>query len=102
MVRRGPVPGRQLWHFPDTLKYQTGMRSDNNTEPAPAKSRPPAVLQIVPRLVSAGADRGTVDMARALAAAGWMSYVASSGGPLERDILRSGAIHLRLPLASKN
>jgi glycosyltransferase involved in cell wall biosynthesis len=78
------------------------MRSDNNTEPAPAKSRPPAVLQIVPRLVSGGAERGTVDMARALVAAGWMSYVASSGGPLERDILRSGAIHLRLPLASKN
>jgi glycosyltransferase involved in cell wall biosynthesis len=78
------------------------MRADNNTEPAPAEGRPPAVLQIVPRLVSGGAERGTVDMARALVAAGWTSYVASSGGPLERDIVRSGATHLRLPLASKN
>src|SRR5215472_10850633 len=41
-------------------------------------------------------------MARALVAAGWTSYVASGGGPLEHDILRSGATHLRLPLASKN
>jgi glycosyltransferase involved in cell wall biosynthesis len=78
------------------------MRADNNTEPAPAEGRPPSVLQIVPRLVSGGAERGTVDMARALVAAGWTSYVASSGGPLERDIVRSGATHLRLPLASKN
>ena len=78
------------------------MGDDEKTEPAPANSRPPAVLQILPRLVSGGAERGTVDMASALVAAGWMSYVASSGGPLERDIVRSGATHLRLPLASKN
>jgi glycosyltransferase involved in cell wall biosynthesis len=78
------------------------MDADDNTEPAPVKSRPPAVLQIVPRLVSGGAERGTVDVARALVDAGWTSYVASGGGPLERDILRYGATHLRLPLASKN
>ena len=64
--------------------------------------RPPAVLQIVPRLVSGGAERGTVDMARALVAAGWKAYVASGGGPLEREISRFGATHLSLPLASKN
>jgi glycosyltransferase involved in cell wall biosynthesis len=78
------------------------MHADDYTKPAPTEGRPPAVLQIVPRLVSGGAERGTVDMARALVAAGWTSYVASSGGPLERDIVRSGATHLRLPLASKN
>jgi glycosyltransferase involved in cell wall biosynthesis len=78
------------------------MGAHDNHEPTPANGRPPAVLQIVPRLVSGGAERGTVDMARALVAAGWTSYVASSGGPLERDILHSGATHLRLPLASKN
>jgi glycosyltransferase involved in cell wall biosynthesis len=59
-------------------------------------------LQIVPRLVSGGAERGTVELAAALVAAGWTSYVASGGGPLERDIIRSGATHLTLPLASKN
>src|SRR5215471_3383563 len=79
-----------------------GMGVDDNTGPAPPKGRPPAVLQIVPRLVSGGAERGTVELAGALVAAGWTSYVASGGGPLERDIIRSGATHLTLPLASKN
>src|SRR5215472_12051262 len=78
------------------------MSGDDTTVPAPPKGRPPAVLQIVPRLVSGGAERGTVELAAALVAAGWTSYVASGGGPLERDIVRSGAFHLTLPLASKN
>jgi glycosyltransferase involved in cell wall biosynthesis len=59
-------------------------------------------LQIVPSLVSGGAERGTIELAGALVAAGWASYVASGGGPLERDVLRAGATHLTLPLASKN
>ena len=78
------------------------MGVDDNTDPTLPKARPPAVLQIVPRLVSGGAERGTVELAGALVAAGWASYVASAGGPLERDIIRSGATHLTLPLASKN
>jgi glycosyltransferase involved in cell wall biosynthesis len=60
------------------------------------------VLQVLPALHSGGVERGTVDMARALAEAGWVSLVASSGGPLVREIERAGAIHLTLPLASKN
>ncbi len=71
-------------------------------EHRPREGRPPAVLQIVPSLVSGGAERGTVELAAALTAAGWNAYVASSGGPLEREIARAGATHLTLPLASKN
>jgi glycosyltransferase involved in cell wall biosynthesis len=56
----------------------------------------------VPSLVSGGAERGAVDLAGALVAAGWSSYVASSGGPMTREIARCGATHLTLPLASKN
>jgi glycosyltransferase involved in cell wall biosynthesis len=78
------------------------MGVDDTTGPAPSKGRPPAVLQIVPRLVSGGAERGTVDLAGALVAAGWTSYVASAGGPLEREVARAGSTHLTLPLASKN
>ena len=78
------------------------MGVDDNTGPAPPKGRPPAVLQIVPSLVSGGAERGTVELAGALVAAGWTSYVASAGGPMEREIVRAGATHLTLPLASKN
>ena len=78
------------------------MGVDGNIGLAPEKGRRPAVLQIVPRLGSGGAERGTVDVAGALAAAGWNSYVASAGGPLERDVVRAGSTHLTLPLASKN
>jgi glycosyltransferase involved in cell wall biosynthesis len=78
------------------------MSAENTIVPAPPTGRPPAVLQIVPSLVSGGAERGTVEVAGALAAAGWASYVASSGGPLERDVARAGASHLTLPLAAKN
>ncbi len=70
--------------------------------PAPSEGRPPAVLQVIPRLVSGGAERGTVEIAEALTAAGWSAYVASAGGPLEHFIARRGGVHLRLPLASKN
>jgi glycosyltransferase involved in cell wall biosynthesis len=69
---------------------------------APSEGRPPAVLQVIPRLVSGGAERGTVELAGALTSAGWNAYVASAGGPLEPIITGNGAIHLSLPLASKN
>ncbi|MBO0737183.1 MAG: glycosyltransferase family 4 protein [Alphaproteobacteria bacterium] len=78
------------------------MRLDDNTVPVLPEGRPPVVLQILPSLVSGGAERGAIDLAGALVAAGWTSYVASAGGPLEREISRAGATHLTLPLASKN
>src|SRR5438132_942367 len=80
----------------------SGMSGDDSTMPVPPKGRPPAVLQILPNLVSGGAERGAVELAGALVAAGWTSYVASAGGPLEREIARAGATHLTLPLGSKN
>src|SRR5882724_9727363 len=78
------------------------MKSNDTIQCSAPTGRPPAVLQIVPSLVSGGAERGTVEFAAALIEAGWKSYVASSGGPLERDIARARATHLTLPLASKN
>src|SRR3954453_4446061 len=78
-------------------------RRQNDTIPATsAEGRPPAVLQVIPSLVSGGAERGTVEMAAALVEAGWTSYVASSGGPMEHQLARIGAQHIKLPLASKN
>jgi len=74
---------------------------DSTTRPSPT-GRPPVVLQVVPSLVSGGAERGTIELSAALVGAGWTSYVASAGGPLEREIIRGGATHLTLPLASKN
>ena len=78
------------------------MNANDDTSRAALEGRPPAVLQIVPRLVSGGAERGTVELAAALAASGWTSYVASAGGPLERDLARAGSTHFTVPLAAKN
>lgn len=63
----------------------------------------PAVLQVLPALGTAGGvERGTLDLAKALVAAGWRAVVASAGGPLVRELERAGAVHVTLPLASKN
>jgi glycosyltransferase involved in cell wall biosynthesis len=64
--------------------------------------RPPAVLQVLPALETGGVERSAVDVARALAQAGWQSVVASRGGPMVREIERAGATHITLPLHSKN
>jgi glycosyltransferase involved in cell wall biosynthesis len=78
------------------------IEADTSTETAAAGTRPPGVLQVLPRLVTGGVERGTVEVAAALVAAGWKSVVASEGGPMVREIERAGARHVELPLASKN
>lgn len=62
----------------------------------------PVILQVLPSLVSGGVERGTVDMAAAIVEAGGRAIVASSGGPMVRELARAGAEHVTLPLASKN
>jgi glycosyltransferase involved in cell wall biosynthesis len=78
------------------------MARDDSIDRGSQVARPPAVLQVIPSLVSGGVERGTVEVAAALVAAGWTAYVASSGGPMERELARAGAHHIHLPLASKN
>src|SRR4051794_5292120 len=58
----------------------------------------PAVLQIVPRLDRDEAGSSTVDIARHLRKSGWRAIVASAGGPLERELAMTGAVHATLPL----
>jgi len=67
-----------------------------------ADGRKPRVLQVLPRLVSGGVERGTIEISAALAAAGWGSYVASAGGKMTHELARHGATHITLPLAAKN
>lgn len=62
----------------------------------------PVILQLVPALKSGGVERGTVEIAGAIAKAGWKSLVASSGGPMAHSLTYAGAEHITLPLASKN
>ncbi|MBP2313354.1 glycosyltransferase family 4 protein [Azospirillum soli] len=73
--------------------------------PAPSfagRPKPPVVLQVVPTLVTGGAERGCIDMALALADAGGVPLVASQGGQMVRELDRAGIRHITLPLASKN
>jgi glycosyltransferase involved in cell wall biosynthesis len=60
------------------------------------------VLQVLPRLVTGGAERGTVDIAVTLAKEGGTPLVTSEGGPMEYELKRGGVPHIKLPLASKN
>jgi glycosyltransferase involved in cell wall biosynthesis len=66
------------------------------------ESRAPVVLQAVPALNSGGVERGTVEIAGALKAAGWRAVVASSGGTMENELARAGAEHVTMPLERKD
>lgn len=77
-----------------------GAPSDRN--PLALLTRPPTILQVLPALLTGGVERGTVDVAAAVAAAGGRSLVASSGGPMTAELEASGVPHLTLPAASKN
>jgi len=72
-----------------------------STRPRAPESGVPTVLQVVPALEVGGAERATVDVAAALAAAGWRAIVASSGGRLVREVERAGARHVILPVDAK-
>lgn len=65
-------------------------------------SRVPAILQVLPALDSGGVERGTLEIAEAIIAAGYRAIVASAGGRLVPDLEALGARHMRLPLATKS
>jgi glycosyltransferase involved in cell wall biosynthesis len=67
-----------------------------------AHGRPLTILQVLPSLIGGGAERGAIDVAVAIQRAGGRAIVASEGGPMVRELERSGARHIRLRLASKN
>lgn len=63
----------------------------------------PTILQLIPELETGGAERGCVDMARAIRQAGGRAIVISAGGKMVRELEESGAQHLCWPsIKSKN
>jgi glycosyltransferase involved in cell wall biosynthesis len=60
------------------------------------------VLQVIPALDAGGAERTTVEIARAIVDAGGRALVATSGGRLCDEVEAAGATVVRLPVASKN
>lgn len=60
------------------------------------------ILQVLPALEMGGVERGTIEIASALQAAGIRNFVASAGGRLVPGLERIGVEHFTLPAASKN
>lgn len=63
---------------------------------------PPVILQVLPALGTGGVERGTVDVARAIVEAGGTALVAARGGRLVEELRSAGALHLDLPVDTKN
>src|SRR5579863_1909819 len=97
---RVKMDGERSWISAIIDPMNTAMREAEPSIRAADAKRRPAVLQVLPALVAGGVERGTVDVAVALAAAGWRSLVASAGGPMTRELDRAGVTHFTLPLAS--
>ena len=60
------------------------------------------VVQFVPNLNSGGVERGTLEIAQALVAAGHRSHVASNGGRLVDTLESQGSTHHHWPLHRKS
>lgn len=62
----------------------------------------PVIMQIIPELGPGGAEQGCIDMAAAQINAGAKAIVVSHGGARLHELARIGAIHIDLPVHSKN
>ncbi|HEV7778027.1 MAG TPA: glycosyltransferase [Luteibacter sp.] len=60
------------------------------------------VVQLIPTLHSGGAERSTLEIARALVAAGHRSIVVSAGGRLVGQLEAEGSEHVTLPIGIKS
>ncbi len=65
------------------------------------KSRP-VILQVLPSLETGGAEKGCIDVAKAITESGGIAIVASSGGKMVRDLDRAGVHHITMPVNTKN
>jgi glycosyltransferase involved in cell wall biosynthesis len=66
------------------------------------QSQQPVILQIIPVLGPGGAEQGCIDVATELVRAGAKAIVISHGGPRIPELLRYGAVHINMPVHSKN
>ena len=60
------------------------------------------VLQLLPALDTGGVERSTLEIARALVAAGHRSIVMSAGGRGVAELSRDGSTHVTLDLGRKS
>lgn len=75
--------------------------SESTVSSHPA-SRPWTVVQMVPALHAGGAERSTLEVARALVEAGHRSVVISAGGRMTRQLEAEGSRHVTLDVGRKS
>ncbi|GLS42629.1 glycosyltransferase family 4 protein [Methylobacterium brachythecii] len=81
------------------------MNEPNHTGTFPSEAAPLAgltILQIIPGLDAGGAERTTVDVAEAIAAAGGRALVATEGGRLVGELQAKGGVWVPFPAQAKN
>ncbi len=59
-------------------------------------------MQIIPELGPGGAEQGCIDIASALTTGGAQAIVVSHGGSRVHELARFGAVHIDMPVHSKN
>lgn len=62
----------------------------------------PVILQIIPELGPGGAEQGCIDVAAKLVQSGAQAIVVSNGGDRIHELARVGAVHINMPVHSKN
>ncbi len=70
--------------------------------PLPAFRRGWTVVQLIPELAPGGAERSTMEVARALVAAHHRSIVICGGGRWVTRLKAEGSEHIKLPIGSKS
>lgn len=84
-----------------------GAVSDRAGDPAPlgaatAQLKRLTVMQLLPELESGGVERGTIEIAAALQAAGHRAIVVSGGGRMVAELEALGVQHITLPIGKKS
>ena len=85
-----------------TADHNGNPKASGSEADKPGQRGRPVVLQVLPALVTGGAERGAIDVAAALHQAGGTPLVASAGGPMARELERWRIPHFTMPLDSKN
>ncbi len=62
----------------------------------------PVIMQIIPELGPGGAEQGCIDIAAELVKGGAQAIVVSNGGQRVHELERIGAVHINMPVHSKN
>jgi glycosyltransferase involved in cell wall biosynthesis len=67
-----------------------------------AFSTQPVIMQVIPELGPGGAEQGCIDIAAELVKGGAQAIIVSNGGSRVQELARIGAVHINLPVHSKN